>query len=131
MRALLIALALAACAHEPAPAPRPAQAIEDEWKALDWNERHDVMTWTVLPNLARTFQRFEGKPSPDLTCRTCHGPDPEDVRYKMPRGLTALDPAHMPASRVATFMADEVVPQMRELMGAPSLSCFSCHPRTP
>jgi hypothetical protein len=135
----LAASVLVACgvrARSAAEPPAPA-AVADEWTALTWEERHDVMTWTVLPTMGRMFQRFDGETAPDLTCRTCHGPDPEAVAYRMPRGLPALDPAHMPSARssdprearVVTFMAGEVVPRMRELLGAPSLGCFTCHSR--
>jgi hypothetical protein len=136
----LAALALVACGPR-APSRAPARAPEppvDEWTPLTWEERHDLMTWTVLPTMGRLFQRFEGGSAPDLTCRTCHGPDPEAAGYRMPRGLTALDPEHMPSAqsadpreaRVATFMVGQVVPEMRELLGAPTLGCFTCHPRS-
>jgi hypothetical protein len=93
------------------------------------------MTFTVLPNMGRLFQRFEGKAAPDLTCRTCHGADAERVAYAMPHGLPALDPRRMPdpSGRVARFMAEEVTPQMADLLGVDRarFTCFHCHPRTP
>ncbi len=102
------------------------------------------MTWLVHPNMAKLFQRFQGTAYPELTCRSCHGPDAEQVQYKMPHGLPALDPAHMPdpdgpgrEARVARFMIDEVTPQMADLLGvAPydastgrGFGCFGCHPQ--
>lgn len=91
------------------------------------------MTWGVLPGMARTFQRFENSDVPRLTCRTCHGADAEERQYRMPNAsLAALDPARLPGretSRIARFMHEEVVPQMRERLESPSLSCFQCHPR--
>lgn len=148
--ALGAAAVVAACgcrgsapARTPAPArtagaTAAASAPEDEWTPLSWEDRHDVMTWAVLPNMGRTFWHFEGKAAPELSCRTCHGADAEAVKYKMPNGLPALDPAHMPSAtsanakeaRTVKFMQDEVVPQMRELLGSPQLSCFTCHPRS-
>lgn len=119
---------------------------------MSWEERHDTMTFLVLPNMARLFQRFDGSLYPTLTCRTCHGQDAEEVRYKMPHGLTALDPAHLPDSldpdprraRIEKFMTEEVTPEMADLLGVPVLhgplraphdprkssgfSCFNCHP---
>lgn len=93
-----------------------------------------MMTWVVLPNLARTFQRWKKSDDPTLTCRSCHGKDGEEVGYRMPHGLPALaripvagDPTLTPTER---FMMDEVTPQMRELLGAPNLSCGACHPKT-
>lgn len=126
----------------PAP-PSVAAAPADGWAALTWEERHDAMTWLVHPNMARLFQRFEQTDAPELTCRTCHGADAEQVQYRMPHGLPALDPAHMPdpdgpgrVARVTRFMADEVTPRMADLLGVPvydprtghGFGCFGCHP---
>ena len=117
----------------------------DDWKSATWEERHDVMTFTVLPNMARLFQRFRGEPWPTMTCATCHGRDGEDVAFKMPRGLPPLDPKHMPdpdspdpkEARITKFMIEEVTPTMADLMGRPRMdpkthrgfSCFACHAR--
>jgi hypothetical protein len=91
------------------------------------------MTFLVLPNMGRLLQRFEGKASPDLTCRTCHGADAEQVAYAMPHGLPALDARDMPdASRpIVRFMTDEVTPTMADLLGVDRgrFTCFGCHPR--
>jgi hypothetical protein len=111
---------------------------------LSWEDRHDAMTFAVLPNMARLFQGFYHSPDPDMTCRTCHGAAAERVRYKMPNGLPPLDPAHLPSedspdpkeARVARFMIEEVTPQMADLLGVPvydpatrtGFSCFRCHP---
>lgn len=128
---MVVAVALAACGGgAPAPAA-PAASGPDEWSKATWEERHGIMTWGVLPNMARAFQRFEGSAVPRLTCRTCHGVDAEERQYKMPNArLAALDPARLPrpeSSRIAKFMHEEVVPQMRELLESPTLSCFQCH----
>jgi len=126
-------LVLLSCGRAPN-APATTLSPRDEWSARSWEERHDVMTWVVLPNLARTFQRWKKSADPSLTCRTCHGKDAEEVDYRMPHGLPPLaripspgDPSLTPTER---FMIDEVTPQMRELLGSPTLSCNSCHPRT-
>jgi hypothetical protein len=102
------------------------------------------MTFVVLPNMAREFQAFQGKHDPDMTCRTCHGADAEQVGYAMPHGLPALDPEHVPDSngndaqvRLVKFMNDVVTPRMAELLDvAPydahtrsGFGCFNCHPR--
>jgi hypothetical protein len=121
----------------------PAKADNDEWSRATWEERHDVMTFAVLPNMARSFQRFRGASVPDLTCRSCHGLDAEAVAFKMPHGLSALDPQHLPVpgsasprARMAQFMFDVVVPEMTELIGVEGydrrtgrgFGCFNCHP---
>ena len=115
------------------------------WNALSWEERHDVMTFAVLPNMSRLFQRFRGASSPDMTCRTCHGEDAERVGYAMPHGLPPLDPRRMPdphardakEATMARFMTEEVTPAMVDLLGVPrreptgssrGFTCFNCHP---
>jgi hypothetical protein len=149
MLAILAVAPLAGCGSD---TRRPALGLEprvrasprDEWSAATWEDRHDTMTFLVLPNMARLFQRFDGSRYPEMTCRTCHGADAEMVQYKMPHGLRALDPAHLPnanapdpnEARVAKFMIEQVTPQMADLLGLPTydpktgrgLSCFDCHP---
>lgn len=118
----------------PAPTTAPlassSPAREDRWAALTWEQRHDVMTWMVLPNMGRAFQKFHGSPNAVLTCRSCHGMDAEKVGYAMPNGLPALDPAHLPGndSTVARFMREHVVPEMSDLIEK-QVTCFSCHPK--
>ena len=131
MRRLLASAFLVSCASAPPASAPPARA--DAWTPLTWEQRHDAMTFKVLPNMGRLFQRFDGKPAPDLMCKTCHGDDAEQVGYAMPHGLPALDPARMPdpERRVTRFMKDEVTPQMADLLGIDraSFGCFGCHPR--
>jgi hypothetical protein len=141
---LAVALAVvAACAPGPPPsAPKPA-AASDAWARASWEERHDTMTFAVLPNMARLFQRFDGARYPTTTCRTCHGADAEAVHYAMPHGLPALDPGHLPdghdpdprRARLAQLMIEEVTPQMADLIDVPvddgpsrQRFCFRCHP---
>ncbi|MGO9838620.1 MAG: hypothetical protein ACLP1X_30950 [Polyangiaceae bacterium] len=147
LRSIVAAAAVAACACAPARAPaRTTTEDTGRWAAATWEDRHDIMTFLVLPNMARTFQHFQSKADPELTCRTCHGADAEAVQYAMPHGLPALDPAEVRAGalherdperrRVMGFMADKVTPQMGDLLGlAPydaatgrGFSCFDCHP---
>jgi hypothetical protein len=119
---------------------RVAAATSDDWASLSWEDRHDQMTFLVLPNMARLFQEFQRKPDPDLTCRSCHGADAERVAYRMPNGLHPLDPAHMPdpASSVAKFMTEQVTPKMIDFLGVEpfdaqsgrGFGCFNCHARS-
>ena len=152
MLAAPLAMALSSCGgvhREAASADAKASdgkpQVVDEWKTETWEERHDVMTFAVLPNMGRLFQRFRGEPYPTMTCATCHGKDGESVDFKMPRGLPPLDPKHMPdpdstdpkEARITKFMIEEVTPQMADLMGKPRMdpkthrgfSCFGCHAR--
>ena len=89
------------------------------------------MTWTLLPAMARAIHRFERTPYPRLACVTCHGRDAEEVSYRMPRALPALDPANMPDEDDDTvrFMREVVRPLADRLMEAGgTVTCFSCHP---
>jgi hypothetical protein len=134
--ALLVPLGAPACtAHTPATQPAGAAgtgAHRNTWSALTWEERHSEMTFRVLPNMGRLFQQRARKPAPDLTCRSCHGADAEQVAYAMPHGLTALDPRHMPDPRDerVRFMTDEVTPKMADMLGVDraDFTCFGCHP---
>jgi mono/diheme cytochrome c family protein len=114
---------------------------------MSWEDKHSTMTWGVLPRMARLFQRHRGTEVANVTCRTCHGADAEEVAYKMPHGLPALDPKHLPdprssdtrEGRIAKFMIDEVTPEMADAVGvAPrdattgeGFGCFNCHPARP
>jgi hypothetical protein len=140
-----LSLAMATSCRGSAPPASPERgAARDEWSALSWEDRHDKMTFAVLPNMARAFQRFDGAADPTMTCATCHGADAELVHYAMPHGLPALDPAHLPdrnaadprEAKIARFMFDEVTPAMADLVGVSpydpatrrGFSCFNCHP---
>lgn len=46
--------AAAAHAHPPHSQSTPA---EDEWAALSWEERHNTMTWSVLPAMMPVFKK--------------------------------------------------------------------------
>jgi len=115
------------------------------WRSLGWEDRHDTMTFAVLPEMGRLFQRFHGSAWPDLTCRSCHGADGEARAYRMPGDLPPLDASGLPEgraldaelSRTLKFMRDEVTPRMAEILDlnvapqddASAFSCFNCHPR--
>ena len=138
----LLALAMtASCAAPAAPAkasvaPDPVLAAaqrmvaartKDEWAPLSWEERHDVMTWSLLPAMMPVIQRTFATADPELNCRTCHGANAEAVAYAMPNGLPPLDPGHMPTGKVAEAMRRDVTPLLSEILGK-SETCFSCHP---
>ena len=138
----LLVLLLGGCAGRAPGVPQPEAisrapaAQPSEWDQASWEQRHDSMTWLVLPAMARKFQAFAGSRYPQLSCFSCHGADAEEVAYRMPHGLPALDPARLPSAqshdareaRYAVFMTNEVTPTMRELLGKPNLTCMTCHP---
>lgn len=103
-----------------------------------------TMTFVVLPNMGQLWQKFTKSDAPTLTCRTCHGQDAEDVKYRMPNpSLAALDPNRLPSAsssdaneaRWATFMREEVVPHMTGMLDTEPYDpktdkgffCFNCH----
>ena len=139
----LVAALATGCGARGGASARSSPRAGNAWAGMTWEDRHDSMTFLVLPNMARLFQHFEGSAYPTMTCRTCHGPDAEAARYRMPHGLPPLDPARLPdgndpdpqRARLARFMIDDVTPQMAELLGVPQVdpsghgfSCFGCHP---
>jgi len=145
-RIALIASLLAACGGNAPPPKNVAHPnnAPPSWPTLSWEDRHERMTFTVLPNMAQTWQEFSKTDSPTLTCRSCHGADAENLNYKMPNpNLPQLDPTRMPRkdssdareARWTKFMIDEVVPDMTSLMDtAPydpktktGFGCFNCH----
>jgi len=115
------------------PSRETPRSRPDTWSKLTFEERHSVMTFKVLPNMARTWRDFKHTQDPEMTCRTCHGQDAEAVNYRMPNpSLTKIDakidPAHPPTSETATFMKTKMVPEVSELVGA-DVGCNTCHPK--
>jgi len=117
-------------------------ASADAWSGMDFVQRHGVMSWTVLPNMARVVQREDATTYPELTCATCHGDDARAQHYAMPGPLPALsdadiaraahvdDDARDERSRRLRFMRDVVVPRFDHLIrGGGRTSCRSCHRR--
>jgi hypothetical protein len=133
----LFLIALASCGGTNRTPVRSENNSAPTWPTLSWEDRHDVMTFTVQPNMGRAWQDFTKSDAPTMTCRTCHGANAEDVDYKMPNPkLPPLDPANMPRknssstreAKYTTFMTDVVVPKMIFLIDAPpSFGCFNCH----
>ncbi len=115
-------------AHE---ATRP-ERTDDHWSKLGFEDRHAVMTFTVLPNMGRTWRDFRGTVYPEMTCRTCHGKDAEAVSYRMPNpALPPIDPKKPPPGRMTEFMKTKMVPDMLDLLGTTPehLTCNTCHPK--
>jgi cytochrome c553 len=132
IRTLTLVFVLASCgprAAAPPPQPPPDATHEaGAWAKLSFEERHSVMTFTVLPNMARAWRDFRATKDPEMTCRTCHGADAEAVNYRMPNpSLVPIDPARVPPGPVAEFMKSTMVPDMCELLDSPNVTCNSCH----
>ena len=131
IRRLTFVFTLASCGPHTVAPPQPqphATHENDAWAKLSFEERHSVMTFTVLPNMARTWRDFRATRDPEMTCRTCHGTNAEAVNYRMPNpSLAPIDPARVPPGPVAQFMKEKMVPEMRELVGSPNVTCNTCH----
>lgn len=110
-----------------------ATTAHDTWSQESFVDKHETMTFVVLPNLARSFAAFRGDKVPKLRCTSCHGENAERVKYKMPNdAVRALDPNHLPGvddGPWPKFMIEDVMPAMKEMTGDPHLTCFSCHAR--
>jgi len=100
----------------------------------------DIMKKQVVPAMREAFAHFDAKKYPKVTCKTCHGKDPEGSKYKMPNpDLPKLDFAALKAGKqkpeIAKFMGMTVVPEMAKIIGEEPYSetnpkgfgCLECH----
>jgi hypothetical protein len=106
---------------------------------LSKKEQAEYMRTKVVPAMKKAFQAFDAKDFAKLNCKTCHGKGAITKEYDMPNpDLPKLDFAELRAGKhaeIATFMKDEVVPQMAELLGEQPRSasnpdgfgCLECH----
>ncbi|MEM7541204.1 MAG: hypothetical protein AAF384_06400 [Pseudomonadota bacterium] len=123
--------------------PLPA---DDEWQFLSFAKRHSQMTFLIHPVISERYQKFQDTEHPEITCRSCHGPEPERASYKMSNStLDDLDPENVRALYLADavltpyqkFKRDNITPAMARLMGVAKydpdsglgFSCFGCHRR--
>lgn len=117
--------------------PASGTPARDEWTHRTWEDKYELMTGIVLPEMSKVFQAFYKEDAPMLTCKGCHGDDAEKVAYKMPNDLPALNPAHMPDphEEMGAFMTEQITPKMQQLLGISAwdgksgFGCFSCHPK--
>lgn len=133
----VIALLMTSITHATPPA-------NDEWRFLSFEQRHSRMTFVIHPSMMERFQAFYKTDAPELTCRSCHGENPERALYKLSNStLVDLDPAKVEklyeSDAVLTaeqrFKRDNITPTMARLLGVPSydsetglgFSCFGCH----
>ena len=97
----------------------------------------------VFPKTRESFKAHDAERFGSFKCATCHGEDPKGRDYKMPNfdllPLPADNPIEMARgfdAEITTFMVDEVMPQMGELLGQAvdkdtglgEFGCHSCHP---
>ena len=124
----------------------PALPAVDEWRAMNFVQRHEHMTFAVHPTLMETWQTHYHTAAPKLQCVSCHGEHAEQHRYQMvytplkdlkPARVQALYRSDAQVSEEQRFKRDVVTPLMADLLGVPrydpatglGFSCFGCHPR--
>ncbi|WAS96851.1 hypothetical protein [Nannocystis punicea] len=116
------------------------------YEDMNFAQRYEFMSEVVLPQMQETFVRFDAKYE-SMTCATCHGEGASDGSFAMPSPQLPLlpaseeaffeyleeDPEHL---RWSNFMAEEVWPDMAELLEVPvydpkaaptGFSCSNCH----
>jgi hypothetical protein len=117
-----------------------AAASDTPFDKLSHDDKVKFMKQKVMPAMKPAFQKFDAKEFSNFTCKTCHGKDPQKVKYKMPSPhLPALDFDAIKAGhedpRMVEFMAKVVKPEMARLLGEPEMSdtqpdgfgCLHCH----
>lgn len=121
-------------------------ARERPWHALSHDERKAYMQRAVAPSMESVFVAHDAERFAAFGCRTCHGASARERGYRMPNPeLPALYPTGSAEQKAtvekhratARFMHQQVIPNMRALLGARSydpatgqgFSCFHCHPR--
>jgi hypothetical protein len=104
------------------------------------------MNKVVVPKMKPLFQSFDAKKFAEFNCKTCHGEDAKDRKFKMPApSIFALPdtPAGFGAlmkekPEWVKFMGEQVKPQMAALLGVKEMDpkkpepgtfgCYACHP---
>ena len=119
------------------PTGSAATAEPATWKeTASKDQKLAYMKAKVLPAMAKVMAP-EGSKRPDVTCKTCHGPNYADPKTFLPK-LTMKDgkiTAFAEKPEVANFMATKVVPAMAAAMGEKpydpathqGFGCAGCH----
>lgn len=121
------------------PAATPATPAV-AWATMNHEQKMEYMEHTVMPEMTRMFQEFDGHRFERFTCGTCHGANARAVNFHMPNGIAPLDPSRIPAmfasqDRMEVFMTQRLWPRMTELLGAQrynpethqGFGCLGCH----
>ena len=115
------------------------------WAEMSFDERKAFMALEVMPRVAPLFEAHDAERFSGFGCEGCHGEDAEANGYTMPNsGILTL---HATGSQeqldmindmrpMVNFMFRDVVPTMKELLGADDydtetgegFGCFACHP---
>lgn len=109
-------------------ATAPSKAFDD----MGPGEKLKYMKEVIQPQMAKTFQAYDGEHYGDFGCPTCHGPGAKDGDFRMPTESLPKLPEDMTAlstekPEVMKFMAEKVKPEMGKLLGDSEFGCFDCH----
>ena len=98
------------------------------------------MKTKVNPAMKAAFQKFDPKDYATFGCKTCHGKNPQKVKYEMPNpDLKPLDFAAIKAGKedpkMIEFMSKVVKPEMAKILGEEEMTesnpkgfgCLACH----
>jgi hypothetical protein len=108
--------------------------------ALEYDMKIKFMREFVVPQMSEEFQAFDPTKYAAFGCKTCHGKDFKDRKYKMPNpNLPKLDFAKLEAGqqepKMAEFMKRHISPDMAKILNATpyddkhpdGFGCLSCH----
>ncbi len=120
--------------------PTATHYRDSEFDKLSFDDRVKFMKEKVVPAMKAAFQKHDPEEFAEFNCKTCHGKDGKDRKFKMPNpGLPELDFAALEVGEqepeIAKFMSDVVNPEMTKLLGAQPYSdqtpdgfgCLACH----
>jgi hypothetical protein len=115
-------------------------ASDFDFDKLSHDDKVKFMKTKVMPAMKPAFQKFDSKEFASFTCKTCHGKDPQKVKYEMPNPeLPQLDFEALKAGKgdqkMVEFMAKTVKPEMARLLERPEMTetvhegfgCLDCH----
>lgn len=127
-------------AHEDAgaAATTPPTPEKSGFDAMTKDQKVDVMTTKVVPNVGKLFKEHDGKKFAKVNCATCHGAKKEAPQKVLPKlklsgdGFEKLSKAK---PKVMKFMSEKVVPAMAEALGEKpydpatkqGFGCAGCH----
>jgi len=118
------------------------------WKDMTFEQKRTYMKAAVVPTMKPIFQTFDAKKFKTVDCRTCHGEDGPERKYKMPsndihplpntkEGFEAKLKAEPTWPKWTEFMVQKVEPAMGKLLDVPvfdpkkpvegAFNCGKCH----
>ncbi|MES1205358.1 MAG: hypothetical protein ABUS79_05425 [Pseudomonadota bacterium] len=118
------------------------------WKDMSYAQKKAYMKDAVMPTMKPIFQAFDAKKFKTVECRTCHGEDGPDRKFKMPsndihplpntkEGFEAKLKTEPTWPKWTDFMAKKVEPAMGKLLDVAvfnpqkpvqgAFSCGNCH----